>query len=447
MNKRPSMRVLNAIAESSWSILPETLDKIIEIASREHEIDVDALAAKMGQRMDKTYDAQVREGGVGVLNVEGPLFRYANIFSMFSGGSSFDMLALDFNKLVNSEDVHAIVLNINSPGGQTDGTSEFASMVKEARGKKPIVAYVSHTGASAAYWIASAADSIVVEQAAAVGSIGTVARVRTEKEKGVREIVSSQSPKKRPDASTDDGVKQIQEHVDALSDVFIKTVADNRGVKVEKVLKEFGQGGMLVGESAVAVGMADSVGTLEGVIASLSGKHKQRKEVRKMDELKNATREILAQHNPNLVQAITVEGATAERKRIQEVLAQSLPGHEALVNALAFDGKTTAAEAALQILSAEKKVRGERKEKIYRESPDPAPTPEPTPNKPPKASSKIEAGMSREEVKSALKPEWEANEELREEFMGDFDGYCIYKEQEAKGNVRFFGDKKTAGAK
>lgn len=442
MSKKPAVRVLNAIADSAWAILPESLDKILEIASREHEVDVDALASKMGQRVDKTYNLRMREGGVAVLNVEGPLFRYANLFTMFSGGSSFDMLAIDFGKAMAHEDVKSVILHINSPGGQTDGTSEFAQMVKEARGKKPITAYVSHIGASAAYWIASAADSIVVEKAGSVGSIGTVARVRTDKEKDVREIVSSQSPRKRPDVTSDEGRQQIQEYVDALSDIFIDTVAENRGVKRDKVLKDFGQGGMLVGEAAVAAGMADSVGTLEGVIASMSGKLK-RKEVRGMDEIRNATREILAQHNPSLLNSLLTEGATAERKRIQDIEALALPGHEKVIAEMKFDGKTSASDAALRIVAAEKETRKTQLAQIHADAPAPQPATLPRKDATPAVTNAvITRDMSRDDVKAALKPEWDKDSDLRAEFQNDFVGYCIYREQEARGNISYLRQSK-----
>lgn len=75
-------------------------------------------------------------------------------------------------------------------------------------------------------------------------------------------------------------------------------------------------------------------------------------------------REELEQNHPALVAEIraeataaaTAEGATAERTRIQTVLEQSMPGHEALVQKLAFDGKTTGPEAAVQVLNAHRAV-------------------------------------------------------------------------------------------
>ena len=57
------------------------------------------------------------------------------------------------------------------------------------------------------------------------------------------------------------------------------------------------------------------------------------------------------------VEAAKIEGASAERERIASVRATLMPGHEELIEALAFDGKSTAADAALAILGAEKQLR------------------------------------------------------------------------------------------
>jgi hypothetical protein len=84
------------------------------------------------------------------------------------------------------------------------------------------------------------------------------------------EFVSSQSPHKRPDPSTEAGKAQIQATADDLADVFVDAVAANRGVSRDAVLSDFGRGGSLVGSKAVAAGMADRVGSLEQVIAELA---------------------------------------------------------------------------------------------------------------------------------------------------------------------------------
>jgi len=173
--------------------------------------------------------------------------------------------------------VRGIVLDINSPGGEVTGINELANVIYNARGKKPLVAYVGGTGASAAYWLASAADEIVIDETAVLGSIGVVMSYMDTTERdsksGVRrvEIVSSRAPDKRLDPGTDEGRAKVQGLLDALEDTFVSTVARNRNTTAERVASDFGQGGVRVGKDAIAAGMADRIGSLESVIAELAG--------------------------------------------------------------------------------------------------------------------------------------------------------------------------------
>jgi hypothetical protein len=124
--------------------------------------------------------------------------------------------------------------------------------------------------ASAGYWLASAAQEIVAHKTAQLGSIGVIQPVRVTGDKRIIEFVSSQSPHKNPDPKTDAGRARIQETVDALAGVFIDSVAEYRNKKPEQVINDFGAGGVKVGRHAVAAGMADRLGSLEGVIQELA---------------------------------------------------------------------------------------------------------------------------------------------------------------------------------
>lgn len=262
--KLPASRTLSYLQMFPWAIQPDYLETIAGIADRTRPPDIEAVLAKQGQRLDRTQDVTIR-GDVAVIEITGPVFRYANLFSEISGATSIETLATDLRAALDNPRVSRIVLAIDSPGGQTNGVQEFADMVHAA--KKPITAYVNELGASAAYMIAAAADEIVLAPMAAVGSIGVVATVRTDKAKDTIEIVSSQSPSKRLDVATDEGRAQIQSHVDALAAVFVERVAQYRGVDVDTVLSDFGRGGVLIGQAAVDAGMADRLGSLESVIA------------------------------------------------------------------------------------------------------------------------------------------------------------------------------------
>lgn len=263
----PAPHVLAAITSEPWAILPGSLELILEIASRRG--DPEAIAVKRGQSLESARSVEVRDG-VAIIPIMGPIFPRASMFESISQAAvSVETLALNFQQALDDPSVRAIVFNIDSPGGQVSGVQELAAQVAAARGVKPMIAYIQGTGASAAYWLASSAPRIVVAQTAIVGSIGVVATVPKTDGKTLS-IVSSRAPKKRVDPETEDGRAEIVRTLDDIAGIFAGHVAANRGTTIENVEQNFGQGGVLVGARAVAAGMADALGTLEGVIAELS---------------------------------------------------------------------------------------------------------------------------------------------------------------------------------
>lgn len=359
------MRALFRAADEPWAITQSALETIVSIAQRENE-SPQAVAAKLGRELQNTYSAEERDG-VAILPVTGPLFRYANLFTQISGATSYDMLAQDLTAAVENPAIKAIILNIDSPGGEVNGCSELAKMISAASGTKPIVAYIGGTGASGAYWIASACDEIVCADTSIIGSIGVVAvyPVKGSGDKPSVEIVSTQSPNKRLDASTDDGRARIQKRIDSLAAVFVETVADNRGLSVEKVLADFGQGDVMIGAEAVAAGMADRIGTFESVLAEYAGKSKA---TQSGGFFIGASDEATASEEQSMTEIVekTVEAAAETEKpaapavdqkaRISAILkSDEAQGRGDLANHLAFDTDLTV-EAATAILKAAPKA-------------------------------------------------------------------------------------------
>jgi len=270
--RRPQrLRALELAATTRWALSPDWVHTILSIAARQNDVDFDAIEARRGKALENTQFSSVRDG-VAIIPIAGPMFRYANLFTWMSGATSIEEVACEFTSALDNPMVRAIVLTIDSPGGQVNGTSELADLIFNARGRKPIVAYVNNAALSAAYWIASACDQIIVDPTSGLGSIGVVAVVANPREEQVEsmEIVSSQSPRKRLDPKTDEGQAALQDEVDAIADVFVARVARNRGVSTEGVLRDFGSGGTIIGERAVKAGLADEVGTLETIIERLA---------------------------------------------------------------------------------------------------------------------------------------------------------------------------------
>jgi ClpP class serine protease len=398
--KRPADNVLHAMMALHWAILPESLELMVQIVERQ-TMDLEQLEKIRGEPLDNTYETTIRDG-VATIPVTGPLFRYASFFNRISGATTYADLATDLQAALADPRIKAIILSIDSPGGEVNGNAELAAQVFAARGKKPIVAYVSNLGASAAYWLASAADTVIVASTAIVGSIGTVATIRKAAAPGpnqarVIEIVSTQSPSKRLDPETDMGRAALQQTIDAIADVFVNRVAEYRGVSRETVLADFGQGGVLVGDAAVRAGLADGLGDYESLHAELRDRGT-------LPMLRRPTRGAVAPRTspalhqetesmetsspaaapaastptavpatvpaapPNPAAAVVpaaapsaaptiaeafVQARTEERERILAIQKLGRPGEEAVIAACVADPTCTPAQAALKLRAAE----------------------------------------------------------------------------------------------
>lgn len=275
------MHAIEFVTSQPWLITNEALENIVSIAQRTNDVDgldLQALAAKRGRLLDGSRRVQMR-GATAIIPVVGPIFRYANMFTEISGATSTQLLATDFRAALDDPNVQSIILDINSPGGTASGINELGDMIFAARGEKPIIAYAGGEIASAAYWLGSAADEIVIDRTGLAGSIGAAVTFSDTSARdaraGVRtvEIVSSQSPDKRIDVNQDEGRAKVQKIVDDLAGVFVEAVARNRGVSVETVLSDFGQGGLMIGNTAVEAGLADRTGSLEAVLLELEAAH------------------------------------------------------------------------------------------------------------------------------------------------------------------------------
>lgn len=271
---------LRFVMARPWALGGMELQAMGQIAARDLDnIDLMALGLPATQEAVAAYQGErtaagvEMRGSVALIHVRGVVSRYASLFSAICGGTSTQMIAQQLAEAVDSPQVKSVVMVIDSPGGEANGIHELAEMIYNARASKKVIAYVSGTGASAAYWIASACSEIVLDDTAYVGSIGTVMQMKFRRDTEVEtvEIVSSQSPNKRLDPRTDEGREAYQQDLDNLADVFINRVARNRGVSREVVLQDFAQGGCLMGQAAVDAKMADRLGSLESVIKELKG--------------------------------------------------------------------------------------------------------------------------------------------------------------------------------
>jgi capsid assembly protease len=174
--------------------------------------------------------------------------------------------------------VSAVVLDIDSGGGAVSGIPELASEIFAARGSKPIKAVSNTMMASAALWLGSAADEVIVSPSSETGSVGVVAAhsnmAKAMEMAGVETTLVYAGARKvegNPYGPLDDEARaELQRRVDEAHQMFVRDLAKFRRVGVETVRTDFGEGRVFGAREAIRRGMADREGTIDEVIAELA---------------------------------------------------------------------------------------------------------------------------------------------------------------------------------
>lgn len=242
--------------------------QLLHMRSGANRADV-SFAVAEGKRLQGTRYVTQYDNGVAVASLVGPIFPRANVMTMISDAVSIDLFAKDIVTAFNDPTVKGIVLDIDSPGGDVRkiGSSSQIIHALAQSDKKPMVSFASGLMASAAYYVGSAvgAKNIYGDESASFGSIGVLLTVQAN-DKGAFEIVAAKSPNKRPDPSTEEGREMLRQRADDMLEVFLKDVANFRGITIEKVLTNYGQGSVFVGSRAKAQGLVDKISTLGEVV-------------------------------------------------------------------------------------------------------------------------------------------------------------------------------------
>lgn len=368
------MTVLDVL-NSPWAILPAKLEEIQAIycaRARGEEVDLQAIEARLGRPMVNEQQAYEVVNGTALIPLRGVLGQRMNLMSNMSGGTSTEMFAADVRSAAADPAVQSIIVLADTPGGTVAGTQAAASAVRAVRGVKPIATLVQGVMASAGVWIGSASDLVVLDsKTSQIGSIGVVAThvdvSQREKEMGIKttEIVAGKYKRAASQYGplTETGQAMMQAQVDYLYSLFVADIAANRETTEADVLQRMADGRMFIGQQAIDAGLADQITSLEELIsqlasASTSGRT-QFPAASSMDSHQTPSQlaaEWSAQ-NPEAAAVLRAEGAVSERDRIAAVRAQSLPGHEALIERFAADGHTTGPEAAVAVLAAERQAQ------------------------------------------------------------------------------------------
>lgn len=265
--------LLDAFTADPWAIQREKLGVLADIlvarAEGEKLFSTEFAAAVSEARANEIANT---DGKVAIIPIYGVLADKMDAFSAMSGGTSYAGIKKALYSALSNDDVKAVVLDVDSPGGSVPGTEELSNEIRAVRGgEKPIIAQVNKLAASAAYWIASSADEIVVSPSGRAGSIGVYTAhddISAALEKrGIKRTYISAGKHKVEGNETEplgkDTLAFIQDSVNHSYGRFVAAVAEGRGTTVGKVEDGFGQGRVFYAESLMDRGMADRIATLE----------------------------------------------------------------------------------------------------------------------------------------------------------------------------------------
>lgn len=303
---RSYSKVRSAVAGTPWAIRPEKLDAIVEvldlraagvtftpeeiqarIGSPRPEADmvlisIDALKDGSYGPEPEAAAQQKRSGGgpgaIALIPMYGVIGQRMSLMQESSGGCSLERFKSRFNEALNSADVKAIVVDIDSPGGVSYGCTEMAQVIYDARGAKPMVGVINSVGCSAAIWIASQLPELVITPSGITGSIGVYMLhedwSQANEMMGVKptyiQFGQYKTEGNYDEPLGDEAASHFQALVDACGKQFTADVARGRKVPVSKVLSDFGQGRVLLPSEAKAVGLVDRIETLDQVLSRLS---------------------------------------------------------------------------------------------------------------------------------------------------------------------------------
>ncbi len=281
-------RVRRAVAQTPWAILPEKLEQICEFLAlrADGKLSADEIHAAVGQRRT---GGKIQSGGVAVLPIYGTISQRMDLMSEMSGGTSTESVGRAFDQMMADAEIGTIVLDVDSPGGTVPGVMELSDKIYKARGKgKRIVAVANSMAASAAYWIATAADEVVVTPSGVVGSVGVytihLSYAGAMEMEGVEATIIKAGEHKAEGNPYEplpaDAKAFAQSQINEIYGEFVGAVARNRGVSRADVEANFGQGRAVKAKGAVKAGMADRIATLEAVLRELGVSVGQQSSVR-----------------------------------------------------------------------------------------------------------------------------------------------------------------------
>lgn len=288
--------------------------------------------------------------GTAIVSVVGSLVNRGAWIGSYSGMTSYEGIQHQLTSAARDSSISSILLDIDSPGGEAVGAFEVGELVRKIDSEKPVMAFVNGLCCSAAYAIASGARRIEAGSTSLLGSIGVVmmhtdqsARLHNLGVKPTFIYAGAHKVDGNPFEPLSQAVKaDLQAEVDKFYDLFVSHVAAGRKGLSAKAIREQ-EARTFIGSDAVERKLADAIGSFETTLTGMQRRSKTMRTKMENDQLifsaaqhesllaaavasartqqaQETTQALTAEHTAALATA-RVEGATAERERINAILA------------------------------------------------------------------------------------------------------------------------------
>lgn len=204
-------------------------------------------------------------GGIALIAIEGTLVQKLGSLEPYSGMTGYDGIRQNFVSALHDPEVQAIAFLIDSPGGEVAGAFDLSDLIFEARGEKPIWSILDENAFSAGYAIASAADRIIVPRTGGTGSVGVITlhvdMSQALAAAGLKVTFLYYGQSKTDGWAelplSEDAKARYQADINAMGDLFVETVARNRGMTTAAVKAT--EARTYQGQKGVEIGFTDAV--------------------------------------------------------------------------------------------------------------------------------------------------------------------------------------------
>ena len=208
------------------------------------------------------------------MNKVAVLYAVGEIDSGSEGEMNSEDIVKELNRLADNDDVKAVVLRVNSPGGSAFGSEQMWFAAKQLRAKKPLIVSMSDYAASGGYYMSCIADTIVAQPTTLTGSIGIFGmfpnfagvankigvNFSTVKTNELADLGNTMRP------MTDSERIILQNYINRGYELFITRCAEGRGVSGDEI-KQVAEGRVWTGADALSLGLVDALGGLDDAIA------------------------------------------------------------------------------------------------------------------------------------------------------------------------------------